>query len=51
MKTGILTISGNEKIEQNYKLKVIYDKNLGTKGQDILEEVQVKVHSEQGRIG
>lgn len=47
LKTQKLAISGNEKIEQKYKLKVTYDNTLGTKGKDILEEVQVKVHSEQ----
>lgn len=46
-----LFIDGNQKIEQKYKLKVTYDSNLGTKGKDILEEVQVKVHSEQQDIG
>lgn len=51
MKTETLVIPGNQKIEQKYKLKVTYDKNLGTKGKDILEEVQVRVHSEQAQIG
>ena len=47
LKTEQLSIKGNEKIEQKYKLKVIYDETKGTSGKDILEEVQVKVHSEQ----
>lgn len=51
LKTGNLTINGNEKVEQKYKLRVTYDKNLGTQGKDILEEVQIKVHSEQVQIG
>ena len=51
LKTGKLTIEANKKIEQKYKLKVTYDKTLGTKGKDILEEVQVKVHSEQAQKG
>lgn len=51
LKTSNLTINGNEQIEQKYKLKVIYDKNLGTNGKDILEDVQIKVHSEQEKIG
>jgi len=50
LKTGQLSIIGNEKVEQKYKLKVIYDSAKGTKGKDILEEVQVKVHSEQEKI-
>lgn len=50
LKTGKLSIAGNEKVEQQYKLKVIYDSTKGTKGEDILGEVQVKVHSEQEPI-
>ena len=50
LKTQQLAIKANEKIEQNYKLKVIYDNTKGTKGKNILEEVQVKVHSEQEQI-
>ena len=50
-KTEELSIAGNEKIEQKYKLKVIYDNTKGTQGKDILEEVQVKIHSEQMNIG
>lgn len=50
LKTEKLSISGNEKIEQKYKLKVMYDSSKGNSGQDILEEVQVKVHSEQEQI-
>ena len=51
LKTEELFISGNEKIEQKYKLKVTYDNKLGSKGKDILEEVQIKVHSEQKQVG
>lgn len=50
LKTEKLSISGNEKIEQKYQLKVIYDSSKGSRGQDILEEVQVRVHSEQEPI-
>ena len=50
LKTGQLSINGNEKIEQKYKLKVIYDSSKGDDGKDILEEVQIKVHSEQEKI-
>lgn len=50
LKTQKLSISGNEKIEQKYKLKVTYNNANGTDGKDILEEVQVKVHSEQVQI-
>ena len=51
LKTEKLSIAANEKIEQKYKLKVTYDSSLGTKGKDILEEVQIKVHSEQEQLG
>lgn len=47
LKTNQLYIAGNEKVEQKYKLKVTYDKTKGKKGQDILQEVQLKIHSEQ----
>ena len=50
LKTQELSIKANKKIEQKYKLKVIYDKTKGSEGKDILEEVQVKVHSEQEQI-
>lgn len=47
LKTESIAIKGNEPIEHKYKLKVVYDKTKGNKGKNILEEVQVKVHSEQ----
>ena len=46
LKTETILIKGNEKIEQKYKLKVIYDITKGTK-KDILGDVQVRVLSEQ----
>lgn len=51
LKTKELYIVANEKVEQKYKLKVTYDSSLGEKGKDILEEVQIKVHSEQKQTG
>ena len=51
LKTENLYIQGNEKIEQKYKLKVIYDNTLGQKEKDILEDVQIKVYSEQEKVG
>ena len=51
LKTNEIYIGANEKIEQKYKLKIIYDKNLNSIGKDILQEVQIKVHSEQEEIG
>ena len=50
LKTQQISIIGNQKIEHKYKLKVTYDKSKGTEGKDILEEIQVKVHSEQEKI-
>ena len=50
LKTKELSIIGNEKTEQKYKLKIIYDKSKGNSGKEILEEVQIKVHSEQEKI-
>lgn len=46
LKTAQISINGNEKIEQKYKLKVTYDITKGTK-EDILGDVQVRVLSEQ----
>ena len=51
LKTKPLSIQANQEIEQNYKLIVTYDSSLGEKGKDILQEVQIKVHSEQMRTG
>lgn len=51
LKTEKMYIGANEKIEQKYKLKVIYNKDLNEIGKDILQEVQIKVHSEQEKIG
>ena len=50
LKTEELYIKGNEKIEQKYKLKIIYDNTQGENGKEILEEVQVKVYSQQEKI-
>lgn len=47
LKTQPISIIGNEKIEQKYKLKIIYDNTKGNSGKEILEEVQIKVYSEQ----
>lgn len=50
LKTANLSINGNEPLEQKYKLKITYDSTKGNSGQNILDEVQVKVHSEQEQI-
>ena len=50
LKTRQLSIIGNEKIEQKYKLKVIYNNIKENIEKNVLEEVQIKVHSEQEQI-
>ena len=49
LKTQQLSIKGHEKIEEKYKLKVIYDSSKATEQTDITKEVQVKVYSEQAQ--
>ena len=51
LKSEQLLIEANKSIEQKYKLKVIYDNSLGEKGKNILQDVQIKVYSEQAKIG
>lgn len=47
LKSQKLSIIGNEKVEQKYRLKVTYDNTTENIGREILEEVQIKIHSEQ----
>lgn len=46
-KTKDMIIKKNEKQEENYRLEIIYDKNLVNSLEDIIQNVQIKVHSEQ----
>ena len=46
-KTKDMIIKKNEKQEENYKLEIMYDKNLVSSLEDIIQNVQIKVHSEQ----
>lgn len=46
-KTKDMIIKKNEKQEENYKLEIIYDKNLVNSLEEIIQNVQIKVHSEQ----
>ncbi len=46
-KTKDMVIKKNEKQEENYKLEITYDKNLINSLEDIIQNVQIKVHSEQ----
>ena len=47
-KTNKFTLEKGTKKEDNYKIKIIYDEDKNTT-ENILEEVQIKVHSEQKR--
>ena len=46
-KTEYIKISKNQKEEREYKIKILYDKNNTVEFGDILEQIQVKVHTEQ----
>ncbi len=42
-------LSKDEKQEDNYKLKILYDKGKA-RGRDIFQDVQIKVHTEQRKV-
>lgn len=46
-KSEYMQISKNNKDERIYKLEIIYDKNKTISVSDIIQKVQVKIHSEQ----
>ena len=46
-KTEEIKLEKNEKKEQNYRLEIIYDKTKSTSTEEIMQDVQIKVHSEQ----
>ena len=46
-KTENIKISKNQKEEREYKIKITYDKNNPVEVGDLLEQIQVKVHTEQ----
>lgn len=46
-KTEYIKISKDQKEEREYKIKITYDKNNTVEVEDILEKIQVKVHTEQ----
>ena len=48
-RTEFLTISKEEKQEIEYKIKLTYDKTKSNSITDIMERLQVKVHTEQAR--
>lgn len=49
-KTNILELKANEIQEDNYILKISYDKNQSNSIYDIIEKIQIKIHSEQKEI-
>lgn len=49
-KTDNILLTKNEKREHNYRLEIIYDKTKSNSISDIIEDVQIKVHSEQNKI-
>ena len=46
-RTGYMEISKDKKQEKEYKIKITYDKNKTDSISDIMEKIQVKVHTEQ----
>lgn len=46
-KTEYIKISKNQKEEREYKIKITYDKNNTVEVGNLLEQIQVKVHTEQ----
>ena len=49
LKTGELSITGNEKVEQKYKLKITYNAT-GESKEESIKEIKIKVHSEQEKV-
>ena len=49
LKTGEISIIGNEKVEQKYKLKITYNAT-GEAKEESIEKIQIKVHSEQEKL-
>ena len=49
-KTANIKLKKGENQEDNYKLEIIYDKSKSHSIEDIIQDVQIKVHSEQIKI-
>lgn len=49
-KTEPIYIESLNQVEHSYRLEVMYDKTKSNSQKDILEDVQIKVHSEQARL-
>ena len=46
-KTQEIQLAKNKKEEQSYRLEIIYDKTKPSSTEEIIQDVQIKVHSEQ----
>ena len=49
-KTDNIKLPKGETKEDNYRLEIIYDKTKNNSVDDIIQDVQIKVHSEQMRV-
>lgn len=49
-KTSNIKLEKGNKQEDDYQLEILYDKTLNTMPKDILQDVQIKVHSEQLKV-
>ncbi len=49
-KTEYIEISKTQKEESEYKIKITYDKNKTTNLADIMQKIQIKIHSEQVKV-
>lgn len=49
-KTEPININGVQKEERNYKLKIKYNKSKSESEEDIAEDIQLKIHSEQQEV-
>ena len=48
-KTNKIHVSKKSKYKHDYRLEVIYDNTKTVSADDILENIQIKVHSEQSK--
>lgn len=49
-KTGNIKLTKEKIQEDEYQLEIIYDKTKSKNNKDILQEIQIKVHSEQLKV-
>lgn len=48
-RTNEMILSKNEKKDEEFILEIVYDKTKSTSTQEIIQDVQIKVHSEQNK--